>query len=125
MTEKVDTELVADCAQTRRARLAVLGCGIIALLALAQVGYVFLWAGSYSENAPSADSVAVRLLQDMLDYNGRAVEVAAWARRHGTDPAVREMAATVEASIVRDVSEMRAVLHQWERRRTADGTSYG
>ncbi len=62
---------------------------------------------------PAADSVDVGFAQDMTVHHQQAVEMASWERDHTTDPALKQLAADIEATQTSQIGRMQGWLELW------------
>jgi len=69
--------------------------------------------GTSAPAVPAADSVDVGFAQDMTVHHQQAVEMASWERDHSTDPALRQLAADIEATQTSQIGRMQGWLELW------------
>lgn len=95
-------------------RAAVVACGLVALVLLAgTIGAVIGQQGPLGRAAPLTGPAAVGFTQDMVVHLEQAVTIAAWARDHSGDAAVRELAAPIETTGSVQLGRMQGWLDLW------------
>lgn len=95
-----------------RALVAV--AGALAVFLLGAAAGVFIGLPGGVPAAPAADSVDVGFAQDMTVHHEQAVQMASWARDHGTDPVLRQLAYDIESTQTAEIGRMQGWLSLWD-----------
>ena len=86
----------------------------LGLLLLGAAGGLLLGLpGSTSPAVPATDSVDVGFAQDMTVHHQQAVQMASWERDHTADPALKQLAADIEATQTSQIGRMQGWLELW------------
>lgn len=96
-------------------RASVLVGGAIAMLLMGGAGGLLIGRYQAADPAPAVMSgpVAVGFRQDMIVYFRQTVEMAAWARDHGMDTSVRQLAAEIESAAAPRLGTLQGWLDLW------------
>jgi uncharacterized protein (DUF305 family) len=109
-----DGPALTGAARPRWVRIFVAAGLTLGLLLLGAAGGLLLGLpGSTGSAVPAADSVDVGFAQDMTVHHQQAVEMASWERDHTTDPALKQLAADIEATQTSQIGRMQGWLELW------------
>lgn len=96
-----------------RVAVAIGGALAVFLLGAAAGMLIGLPGGRAAATVPAADSVDVGFNQDMTVHHEQAVQMAAWARDHSTDPVIRTLAYDIESTQTAQIGRMQGSLTLW------------
>jgi uncharacterized protein (DUF305 family) len=94
--------------------VVIIGAALALLLIGATAGLLIgLPSSSSAVSVPASDSVDVGFAQDMTVHHEQAVEMAAWARDHTSDPQVKQLSFDIETTQLQQIGRMQGWLALW------------
>ncbi|MGQ0574379.1 MAG: DUF305 domain-containing protein [Pseudonocardia sp.] len=95
--------------------------GALAVFLLGAAAGVLIGLPGGATSTPDAASVDVWFSQDMTVHHEQAVEMAAWARGHSSDPMIRTLAYDIESTQTAEIGRMQGWLTLWDAPQLAVG----